>query len=107
MKEIKGELYKMSIIISDEDIREIVEEEVDKSVRKRTREMQGDYTSKSYLENIMRDILWDTIVNKIPNIEEYLYKRIDEILEIEKQSIPKLSKNEIIDVIIDRLQDTE
>lgn len=97
----------MSIIISDEDIRGIVEEEVDKSVRKRIREMQSDYTSKSYLENIMRDILWETIVNKIPNIEEYLYKRIDEILEIEKQSIPKLSKNEIIDVIIDRLQDAE
>lgn len=97
----------MSIIISDEEIREIVKDETDKSVRKRIREMQGDYTSKGYLENIMEDVLWDTIVNKIPNIEEYLHKRIDEILEIEKQSIPKLSKNEIIDVIIDRLQDTE
>ena len=97
----------MSIIISDEEIREIVKDETDKSVRKRIREMQGDYTSKGYLKNIMEDVLWDTIVNKIPNIEEYLHKRIDEILEIEKQSIPKLSKNEIIDVIIDRLQDTK
>ena len=97
----------MSIIISDEEIREIVKDETDKTVRKRIREMQGDYTSKGYLENIMEDVLWDTIVNKIPNIEEYLNKRIDEILEKEKQSIPKLSKNEIIDVIIDRLQDTE
>lgn len=107
MVEMKGDYYKMGIFISDEEIREIVKDETDKAVRNRIREMQGDYTSKGYLENIMRDVLWDTIVSKIPNIEDYLHKRIDEILETEKQSIPKLSKSEIIDVIIDKLQDTE
>ena len=97
----------MNITISEEEIREIIKDEVDKSVRKRIKEMQGDYTSKGYLENIIYDVLWKTIVNKLPNVEKYLYKRIDDILEVEKKSIPKLSKNEVINVIIDKLQDVD
>ena len=56
----------MAINISDEEIREIVKEEVDKSVRKRIKEMQGDYTSKGYLENLITEVLWDKIICEIP-----------------------------------------
>ena len=97
----------MQIVIDEEQIRQIVEEETKKAVRKRIREMQGDYTSKGYLENLMQSIIWDTIVNKIPNIEDYVKERIDEVVRYKKKTLEVPSKTEVIEYIVDNLKDWE
>ena len=97
----------MQIVIDEEQIRQIVEEETKKAVRKRIREMQGDYTSKGYLENLMQSIIWDTIVNKIPNIEDYVKERIDEVVRYKKKTLEVPSKTEVIEYIVDNLKDRE
>ena len=93
----------MQIVISEDEIRKIVAEETEKAVRKRIKEMQGDYTSKGYLEEMISRVLWDTITSKIPSIEEYLENKIDSIIEIEKQNIGKVSRKEVIERIADAI----
>lgn len=91
------------IVINDKDIQKIVKEEVDKTVRKRIKEMQGDYTSKGYLEFLIHDVLWDTILEKVPTIEEYLQNKIDEIASFYKNECKEIKKSEITNKIIDAL----
>lgn len=91
------------IVLNDEEIQEIVKEEVDKSVRKRIKEMQGDYTSKGYLESLIRETLWDTIVERVPSIDDYLQNKIDEITEFYKNECASIKKSEITNKIIDAL----
>lgn len=91
----------MGIIISDEEIREIVKNEVDKSVRKRIKEMQGDYTSKGYLEDIMRDVIWNTICDKIPRIEEYIKSEISRCIDYKKKISENINKRQLINSVVD------
>jgi hypothetical protein len=93
------------IQINEEEIRNIVKEEVDRSVRKRIKEMQGDYTSKVYLEELIRNTLWDTICDKIPTIEEYVGTEIHRVIEYKKANGEKLSKRVLIDLILDEILD--
>lgn len=97
----------MGIILNDEQIRIIVQEETNKAVRKRMREMQGDYTSKAYLEDIMRRVLWETVSEKIPDLESFVRKTISEAVASKKSLIPVPSKSEIIDAIIEKLRDDD
>lgn len=94
----------MEIKISEEEIRHIVQEESDKAIRKRVREMQGDYTSKGYLENMMRDIIWDTIMYKIPDLESFVKDCVREAVNVKKQEMKLPSKSEIIDAVIEALE---
>lgn len=91
------------IVSHDEEIQKIVKEEVDKSVRKRIKEMQGDYTSKGYLEELIRNVLWNTILDKIPTIDDYLQNKIDEITGFYKTECKEVKKSEITNKIIDAL----
>lgn len=99
----------MEIRISEEEIRKIVAEETERAVRKRVREMQGDYTSKGYLEDLISKVLWDTICKNIPDIERYLKEKIDNIIAIKKESIDVPSKKEVmeslVEAVLDELED--
>lgn len=97
----------MGIILNDEQIRVIVQEETNKAVRKRVREMQGDYTSKAYLEDIMRRVLWETVSEKIPDLESFVRKTISEAVASKKSLMSVPSKSEIIDAIIEELRDDD
>ena len=97
----------MAINIPDEEIREIVKEEVDKSVRKRIREMQGDYTSKGYLENLITKVLWDKIICEIPDLEDYIKSEIHEYINFKKNNSPKITKRELINSVIDAFLERE
>lgn len=94
----------MEIKINEEQIRAIVKEETDKAIRKRIREMQGQYTSKGYLEEVMRQVLWDTLTERMPNIEEFVVKTIERVADEQKKLLKVPSKQQIIDEIIDKLK---
>lgn len=97
----------MEIVINEEQIRAIVQEESNKAIRKRIREMQGDYTAKGYLEEVMRQVLWETISERIPDLDSFIRKTIQDVVEIQKGHITVPSKSEIIDAIIDELRDDD
>lgn len=97
----------MEIKISEDEIREIVKDECNKAIRKRIREMQGDYTSKGYLEEVMKDVIWDTLMERIPNLERFVYDCVERTVKEQKQYIEVPNKSEIIDVILESLKDED
>lgn len=97
----------LKIEIKEEELRAIVKEEVEKSVRKRIREMMGDYTSKGYLEDIMYKQLLSLVLEKVPDVREVVDKRIDMAIKDVESVGHNISKNEIIDAIVDRLAEKE
>jgi len=97
----------MEIKISEDEIREIVKEESEKAIRKRIREMQGDYTSKGYLEEVMKDVIWNTLMERIPNLEQYVYECVEKTVKEQKQYITVPKKSEIIDAIVEALKDED
>ena len=94
----------MELKLDEEELRAMVQEESEKPIRKRIREMQGQYTSKGYLEEVMREILWDTLTEKIPNLEAIVIKSIDEIIKEKKRCMEVPSKSDLIDAIIEALK---
>lgn len=94
----------MELKLDEEELRAMVQEESEKAIRKRIREMQGQYTSKGYLEEVMREILWDTLTEKIPNLEAIVIKSIDEIIKEKKRCMEVPSKSDLIDAIIEALK---
>lgn len=97
----------LKIEIKEEELRAIVKEEVEKYVRKRIREMMGDYTSKGYLEDIMYKQLLSLVLEKVPDVREVVDKRIDMAIKDVESVGHNISKNEIIDAIVDRLAEKE
>ena len=96
----------MNIEIKDEDIKKMVEEQVDKSVKNRIKEMQGNYTSKGYLEEIIRYVIWDKVQELVPNIECYIREQVQDCIndafEIEKNCF-NITKKELVEKIVDSL----
>lgn len=81
----------------------LIQEEVEKSVRKRIKEMQGDYTSKGFITNIINQVIYEKVIEEIPEIEEYINEQIREICCEYKKSIRQMEKSEILNLIIDKL----
>lgn len=97
----------MEIRINEDEIRAIVKEESDRAIRRRIREMQGEYTSKGYLEQMMREILWETLSEKIPNLELFVYDCVKKAIDQQKQYIKVPSKSDVIDAMIEALKDSD
>lgn len=97
-------VYQM-IEESKVNIEEELKSEVEKLVRKRIKEMQGDYTSKAYIENIINDVVYKKILLEIPDVIEYTQKRIDSVIYLYKESFRELKKSEILNLIVDKLLD--
>lgn len=81
----------------------LIQEEVEKSVRKRIKEMQGDYTSKGFITNIINQVIYEKVIEEIPEMEEYINEQIREICCEYKKSIRQMKKSEILNLIIDNL----
>lgn len=55
----------------------------------------------------MRQVLWETISERIPDLDSSIRKTIQDVVEIQKGHITVPSKSEIIDAIIDELRDDD
>lgn len=97
--ENKDERKYKNMVIDDK----LIQEEVEKSVRKRIKEMQGDYTSKGFITNIINQVIYEKVIEEIPEIEEYINEQIREICCEYKKSIRQMKKSEILNLIIDNL----
>lgn len=97
--ENKDERKYKNMVIDDK----LIQEEVEKSVRKRIKEMQGDYTSKGFITNIINQVIYEKVIEEIPEIEKYINEQIREICYEYKKSIRQMKKSEILNLIIDNL----
>lgn len=95
----------MEIVINEEQIRNIMTGLTETTVRKRIKEMQGDYTSKGYLEEIIREVVWDKICNLIPNIDDYIESTVKESIQIvlEDKKGKKIPKSELVRLVVNGL----
>lgn len=90
----------MEIVIDDKKIEEMVKEQVDKTVRSRIKEMQGDYTSKGYIESVIREVIWDKILSLCPTVEELLHKEISQSIGYAiKQT--NVTKTQLVNMVVD------
>lgn len=96
----------MQINIPDETIEQMVKEQTKENIRKRVKEMQGQYTSKGYIEDIIRDVIWDKIVELCPNVEKYIKSEVqrcvDSTFRLQEGSI-KFNKKQLVEEIMDSL----
>ena len=95
----------MKININDDEFDEFVKSQVKEEVRKRIKEMQGSYTSKAYIEDIIRNFIWDKIYELCPDIEGYLRNETKKCINYSMTNINKISKQQLVNEIIDGLFD--
>lgn len=95
----------MQINIPDEVIKQMITEQVDTSIRKRIKEMQGDYTSKGFIEKLVREVIWDKIYTLCPDIENYIKSEVQRCIDsvFDKSENLKLSKKQLVEQVIDGL----
>ena len=93
----------MDINIPDEIIEKMVKEQVNTAVRKRISEMQGDYTSKSFIERIIKDVIWDKIYSLCPDVENYIKSEVQRCVDCAFDENIKLSKKQLVEMIVDNL----
>lgn len=95
----------MQININDELIEQMVKDKTEEAVKKRIKEMQGDYTSKGFIEDIIRTVIWRKILELCPDVENYIKAEVDRCISywITKQGDIKLSKKELVENIVDSL----
>lgn len=95
----------MQININDQLIEQMVKEKTEEAVRKRIKEMQGDYTSKAFIEDIIRTVVWRKILELCPDVESYIKAEVDRCISywVNKQGDIKLSKKELVEKIVDSL----
>lgn len=92
----------MDISISDKSIEDMVEQ----SVRKRVKEMQGNYTSKAYLEDLIKKVIWDKIKELCPHIEDEIRKEVEISTKTTlKSNLREVKKSELLNMILDDLLD--
>lgn len=95
----------MTVNIDDKELNRIIKEQVVNEVRKRVKEMQGNYTSKGYIENIIRDTIWDKIYELCPDVELYLQNESKRCIDIAMSNVRKVSKQQLVSDVIDGLFD--
>lgn len=93
----------MIVTIDDNELDRMVNNQVREEVRRRIKEMQGSYTSKGYLEDIMRDIVWNKIYELCPDVEEYLRSETKRGIECSMSNVEKISKQQLVTEVIDGL----
>ena len=95
----------MQINILDEVIECMVKEQVETSVRKRIKEMQGNYTSKGYLEDLIRDVIWDKVLEMCPDIECYIHSEVERCIDyaFNEGNNLNLTKKQLVENIVDSL----
>ena len=93
----------MVIDISDEKIEEMIKEQVDTSVRKRIKEMQGNYTSKSFIEDIVQKVVWNNIIELCPDINDYIQDEIKRCVDCAFEYKPKLTKKQLVENVVEEL----
>lgn len=93
----------MDINIPESKIEEIIKEQVDKSVRKRIKEMQGDYTSKSFIENIIGKVIWSKIYEIVPDVETYIKDEVERCIKCALESNIQITKKQLVDLVIEGL----
>jgi len=90
----------MEIVIDDKKIEEMVKEQVDKTVRNRIKEMQGNYTSKGYMESLIREVVWDKISGLCPDVENLLQEEISRSINYAiKQT--NITKTQLVTMVVD------
>lgn len=95
----------MIIDIKEKEIEEMVNHQVRDEVRKRIKEMQGSYTSKGYIESLIRDAIWDKIYELCPDVEEYLRSETKRCIDYAMSNVSKISKSQLVGEVIDGLLD--
>lgn len=95
----------MLINISDDVIEQMVKEQVNTSVRQRIKEMQGDYTSKGFIENIIKDIIWNKISELCPDVEDYIKSEVERCVNsaFSRQNDLKLTKKQLVEQVVENL----
>lgn len=93
----------MIISIDDNELDKMVKDRVREEVRRRIKEMQGSYTSKGYLEDLIRDTIWEKIYELCPDVEEYLRNEAKRCIDYSMEKVDKISKQQLIGEIIDGL----
>ena len=95
----------MQININDQLIEQMVKEKTEEAVRKRIKEMQGDYTSKAFIEDIIRTVIWRKILELCPDVENYIKKEVNRCIDywITNQEDIKISKKELVENIVESL----
>lgn len=88
--------------ISDELIQEMVQEQVVATTRKRIKEMQGNYTSKGFIENVIQNIVWDKISELCPNVETYINDEVEMCIKNSFKN-EKISKTQLVEQIVEGL----
>lgn len=91
--------YKLEFTIDEE----FIKQEVDKSVRKRIKEMQGGYTSKEFIEQIINKVVYEKVMKEIPNIDKYIQNKIDDVFKEYRECLEPMKKSEILNLVIDKL----
>ncbi|WP_291567077.1 MULTISPECIES: hypothetical protein [unclassified Clostridium] len=95
----------MQINIPDETIEQMVKEQVNISVRKRIKEMQGNYTSKGYIENIISEVIWDKILKLCPDVEKYIKSEVERCVDhaFSRQGELNFTKRQLVEEIVSNL----
>lgn len=93
----------MLINVDNNEIAKMVSNHVKDEVRKRIKEMQGDYTSKGFIENIIRDTVWDKIHELCPDVEDYLRNETIRCIDYAMSGVSKISKQQLVSEVIDGL----
>ena len=94
---------KMVVNIDESELDKLVKDQVREEVRRRIKEMQGSYTSKGYLEDIIRDTIWDKIYELCPDVEEYLRTEAKRCIDCSMENVDKISKQQLVGEVIDGL----
>ena len=94
--------------IPDDVVEEMVRQECISATRKRIKEMQGDYTSKEFIEEQIRSVVIGTIHDFIPDLDQVIKELVDSWL---KESIKskfkyeKMTRKKLIDELVDKVFD--
>jgi uncharacterized protein YbcI len=97
----------MIIDIPNERIEQMIKEQVDASIRTRIKEMQGNYTSKGYLEELINNVICEKIYSLCPDIESHIKNEVERCIAsaFEQQDKVKFTKKQLVEQIVDNLME--
>jgi len=93
----------MIVNINEDEFNKVIQDQIKAEVRKRIKEMQGDYTSKGFIENFIKEVIWDNIYKLCPDVEEYLKSETEKCIDCAMSDVRKVSKRQLVDEVIDGL----
>lgn len=93
----------MQINVDEKLIEQMVKDQVEETVKKRIKEMQSNYTSKGFIEKLIKEVIWKQITDLVPGVEEYIKSEIEDCVKIQLQFEKKVSKKEFIDMALEKI----